>query len=66
MMIMERNEAKKRSYSKPEMTVIKMETEQLMAASGIVGNDFQDGGYYGRESSGSGFDWENTKYDVWD
>ena len=66
VLIMSKLDVKKRSYQAPRIEILKLETEQFIATSTPNGNDFKDGGTYGRESTPSDYGWEKAKFDAWD
>lgn len=45
-----KNEKGKKKYVIPQVRVTQMDTVRFFASSGKAPNDFEDGGYYGRES----------------
>lgn len=45
-----KNKKGKKKYVIPQVRVTQMDTVRFFASSGKAPNDFEDGGYYGRES----------------
>lgn len=64
---MKKSETNKKPYTAPAAIVINIETELMLATSGMEkgDNDFKNGGSYGRGNTRNSTIWDRSESNVW-